>query len=53
MKNFSLTAKVTLGVGEQVRDDLINILKDMHCEIFDLNVNEEDFGRKTKVMING
>lgn len=40
VKNFSLMAKVTLGVGEAVRDDLIDILKDMNCDIFDLNVND-------------
>ncbi len=53
VKNFALMAKVTMGVSEGVRDDLIEILKNLKCEIFDLNVNDDDFDKKAKVMING
>lgn len=53
VKNFSLMAKVTLGVSGSTRDELIEILKSLKCEIFDLNVNEDDLSKKTKIMING
>ena len=46
-------AKVTLGVSGNTRDQLIDILKSLKCEIFDLNVNDDDLTEKTKIMING
>lgn len=46
-------AKVTLGVDQKTREQLIDILKQCKCQVFDLNVNDEDFSQKTKIMING
>lgn len=53
VKNFSLMAKVSLGVHDQMIEELIDLLKSMKCEMFDLSVNDDDFHEKTKIMING
>ena len=45
-------AKVTLGVSEHTLEDLINTLKKLKCNMFDLTVEDED-NEKTKIMING
>lgn len=46
-------AKVTLGVRERTIDELINIFRNVKCDIFDLTVNDDDFQEKTKIIING
>jgi len=43
VKNFSLMAKVSLGVYDQMIEELIDLLKSMKCEMFDLSVNDDDF----------
>lgn len=53
VKNFSMMAKVTLGVSDKILDELNHILKQLDCEILDQYVMNEDFGEKTKIMING
>ena len=53
VKNFALMAKVTLGVSDHTLEELINILRKLKCDMFDLTVNDEDFTEKTKIMING
>ena len=45
-------AKVTLGVSEHTLEELINTLKKLKCNMFDLTVDDED-NEKTKIMING
>jgi len=36
-------AKVSLGVYDQMIEELIDLLKSMKCEMFDLSVNDDDF----------
>lgn len=53
VKNFSLMAKVSLGVRDRTLDELIEILKSLKCEILDQYTITDDFHEKTKIMING
>jgi DNA-directed RNA polymerase II subunit RPB2 len=53
VKNFSLMAKVSLGVRDKTIETLNDILKSVGCEMFDLSLIPDDFQKLTKIMVNG
>ncbi len=45
--------RVTLGITESEIDELMDILKVVKCETFDVNINADNYHQKTKIMLNG